>query len=513
MEAVYEYPDSWGTVYAAAAGQSSDHVYTITDQVCAGSGGGGGSVQINGGSCPSSAVVVTASNCIQGAPHYDPEGMVCANDNTATESYCSYEVGAAACAYCSGSGLRDSGTPSRARRLVTNNTRDREATAEPTSTLGSLLTGLFEYFSGNHDAEGARKSAHVRGTLSKTLPSRSAMGHSGHADTVERLRKKRSTTEVGMPLRAAKRSRRTHGSGSGSGSAYHDPLKIRFQCGWDSTTSTCKTGETTTRAEFMALLEDTVGACSHLTHHPTPSPTTLPTTEPTTSEPNASNLAPTVSPTATADLTAGRSSTDDSADPAVVAGAVVGVIAVLALITALVVVLRTKRQHDRDAGSIDMKLNRTASHAMKGGRIDRHYSNQCSVSSADSVASPDRALDNMPYEAEAHCAEAVNSEVDELVGDAMSDDAAAAQAFQNSMMERKMQVGTEGDLRLVSVRRTNPLGPDSPTAAPALADLPDSTCPDSPTAAPAPADPPDNTVPSASASARPSSTFGQRDDD
>ena len=73
----------------------------------------------------------------------------------------------------------------------------------------------------------------------------------------------------------------------------------------------------------------------------------------------------------------------------------------------------------------------------------------------------------MPYEAEAHCAEAVNSEVDELVGDAMSDDAAAAQAFQNSMMERKMQVGTEGDLRLVSVRRTNPLGPDSPTATPA----------------------------------------------
>ena len=45
--------------------------------------------------------------------------------------------------------------------------------------------------------------------------------------------------------------------------------------------------------------------------------------------------------------------------------------------------------------------------------------------------------------------------------------APAAQAFQNSTMERKMQVGTEGDLRLVSVRRTNPLGPDSPTATPA----------------------------------------------
>ena len=117
----------------------------------------------------------------------------------------------------------------------------------------------------------------------------------------------------------------------------------------------------------------------------------------TTSEPTAPNLAPTVSPTATADLTAGSSNTGDSADPAVVAGAVVGVIAVLVLIAALVVVLRTNRQHDRDAGSSDIKLNRTSSHAMKGGRIDRHYSNQRSVSSADSVASPDRALDNMTY--------------------------------------------------------------------------------------------------------------------
>ena len=148
----------------------------------------------------------------------------------------------------------------------------------------------------------------------------------------------------------------------------------------------------------------------------------------------------------------------------------------LALIAALVVVLRTNRQHDRDAGSSDMKLNRTASHAMKGGRIDRHYSNQRSVTSADSVASPDRALDKTTCEVEAHCAEVVNSEVDELVGDAMSDAAAAAQAFQNSTMEREMQVGTEGDLRLVSVRRTNPLGPDSPTATPVPADLPDITC-------------------------------------
>lgn len=56
-------------------------------------------------------------------------------------------------------------------------------------------------------------------------------------------------------------------------------------------------------------------------------------------------------------------------------------------------------------------------------------------------------------------AEAVNSEVDELV----------------SVRRTWMQDGTEGDLRLDSVRRTNPLGPDSPTAAPAPADLPDTT--------------------------------------
>lgn len=34
MNAVFRYPNSWRTVYAAAAGQSSDNVYTITDQVC-----------------------------------------------------------------------------------------------------------------------------------------------------------------------------------------------------------------------------------------------------------------------------------------------------------------------------------------------------------------------------------------------------------------------------------------------------------------------------------------------
>ena len=34
MNAVFRYPSSWRTVYAAAAGQSNDHVYTMTDGVC-----------------------------------------------------------------------------------------------------------------------------------------------------------------------------------------------------------------------------------------------------------------------------------------------------------------------------------------------------------------------------------------------------------------------------------------------------------------------------------------------
>ena len=64
--------------------------------------------------------------------------------------------------------------------------------------------------------------------------------------------------------------------------------------------------------------------------------------------------------------------------------------------------------------------------------------------------------------------DAVYSEVDELVGDAMYEDV-AAQAFPKGTLERKMQLGADGALRLVSVRRTNPLGP---TTTPAVGTMP-----------------------------------------
>ena len=44
--------------------------------------------------------VVVSQNCVQGAPHYDPETVVCANDGQHDEAYCSYDVGPTACAYC-----------------------------------------------------------------------------------------------------------------------------------------------------------------------------------------------------------------------------------------------------------------------------------------------------------------------------------------------------------------------------------------------------------------------------
>ena len=55
---------------------------------------------INGESCDAWAVV--GDHCYPGAPHFDSEGAVCANDGTPAESYCSYDVGSNACARCTG---------------------------------------------------------------------------------------------------------------------------------------------------------------------------------------------------------------------------------------------------------------------------------------------------------------------------------------------------------------------------------------------------------------------------
>ena len=55
---------------------------------------------INGKDCPAANVVLSDNTCIVGDPHYDPEGMICDNDGTPEEMYCSYGVGPTACARC-----------------------------------------------------------------------------------------------------------------------------------------------------------------------------------------------------------------------------------------------------------------------------------------------------------------------------------------------------------------------------------------------------------------------------
>jgi len=55
---------------------------------------------INGITCPQSQIIVVDNDCVSGAPHFDPEGAVCANDGLETEAYCSYDVGPSACARC-----------------------------------------------------------------------------------------------------------------------------------------------------------------------------------------------------------------------------------------------------------------------------------------------------------------------------------------------------------------------------------------------------------------------------
>ena len=63
---------------------------------------------INGMACPAASVVIvddsTNGSCISDPhPHYDPEGMVCADDSTPNEAYCTYALGPNACARCGAS--------------------------------------------------------------------------------------------------------------------------------------------------------------------------------------------------------------------------------------------------------------------------------------------------------------------------------------------------------------------------------------------------------------------------
>ena len=57
-------------------------------------------VTINGNPCSLQQVVTVDNGCNPAAPDYDAEGMVCANDGTPQEAYCSYDLGVNACARC-----------------------------------------------------------------------------------------------------------------------------------------------------------------------------------------------------------------------------------------------------------------------------------------------------------------------------------------------------------------------------------------------------------------------------
>ena len=56
--------------------------------------------RINGKPCLVENIMIVNQGCVKGSPHYDSEGMVCANDGKPNEAYCSYEVGNTTCAYC-----------------------------------------------------------------------------------------------------------------------------------------------------------------------------------------------------------------------------------------------------------------------------------------------------------------------------------------------------------------------------------------------------------------------------
>ena len=63
--------------------------------------GDGRKLLINEQFCAMEDIVVEdADQGIRGDPQYDAEGAVCANDGTATEAFCSYDVGSKACARC-----------------------------------------------------------------------------------------------------------------------------------------------------------------------------------------------------------------------------------------------------------------------------------------------------------------------------------------------------------------------------------------------------------------------------
>ena len=76
--------------------------------------GEGRKLSVKGQLCAMEDIVVE-DRC-QPALQGDPEGMVCANEGTASEAYCSYDVGPNACARCTNSiAVLSSGGDSLAR--------------------------------------------------------------------------------------------------------------------------------------------------------------------------------------------------------------------------------------------------------------------------------------------------------------------------------------------------------------------------------------------------------------
>ena len=100
--------------------------------------GEGRKLTVKGQLCAMEDIVVEAAYQCQPVLQGDPEGMVCANEGTASEAYCSYNVGERACARCkSSTATLSSGGDSLARC-----TRVRRSTMQLLALMGVASLAL-----------------------------------------------------------------------------------------------------------------------------------------------------------------------------------------------------------------------------------------------------------------------------------------------------------------------------------------------------------------------------------
>ena len=100
--------------------------------------GEGRKLTVKGQLCAMEDIVVEAAYRCQPVLQGDPEGMVCANEGTASEAYCSYNVGKRACARCkSSTATLSSGGDSLARC-----TRVRRSTMQLLALMGAASLAL-----------------------------------------------------------------------------------------------------------------------------------------------------------------------------------------------------------------------------------------------------------------------------------------------------------------------------------------------------------------------------------